>query len=85
MNKKRVCVFASSSNFLDDKYYEDVLIDTNEALAKMTPETLLVVVDTHKNDYVESQEILEKGSKIVLIDHHRRSAEFISDPTLTFH
>ena len=24
MNKKRVCVFASSSNFLDDKYYEDV-------------------------------------------------------------
>ena len=24
MNKKRVCVFASSSNFLDEKYYEEV-------------------------------------------------------------
>ena len=68
-----------------DKYYEDVLIETNEALSKMSAETLLVVVDTHKNDYVESQEVLEKGSKIVLIDHHRRSADFISDPTLTFH
>ena len=68
-----------------DKYYEDVLLDTNGILAKMSSDTLLVVVDTHKNDYVESQEILSKANKIVLIDHHRRSADFISDPTLTFH
>lgn len=68
-----------------DKYYEDVLLDTNEILSKMSNDTLLVVVDTHKNDYVESQEVLLKANKIVLIDHHRRSADFISDPTLTFH
>ena len=68
-----------------DKSYEDVLIDTNSILAKMSNDTLLVVVDTHKNDYVESQDVLAKASKIVLIDHHRRSADFISDPTLTFH
>ena len=68
-----------------DKAYEDVLIGTDEVLSKMNSETLLVVVDTHKNDYVESQEVLEKGTKIVLIDHHRRSADFIADPTLTFH
>jgi len=68
-----------------DKYYENVLLDTNEILSKIGPDTLLVVVDTHKNDYVESQEVLAKASQIVLIDHHRRSADFISEPTLTFH
>lgn len=68
-----------------DKYYDEILLDTNGILAKMTNDTLLVVVDTHKNDYVESQEVLSKANKIVLIDHHRRSADFISDPTLTFH
>lgn len=68
-----------------DKTYESVLLDTNDILTKMSNDTLLVVVDTHKNDYVESQEVLAKGSKIVLIDHHRRSADFIADATLTFH
>lgn len=67
------------------KSYEEILLNTNDILAKMNNDTLLVVVDTHKNDYVESQEVLAKGNKIVLIDHHRRSADFISDPTLTFH
>lgn len=68
-----------------EKSYDDVLIGTQDILTKMTADSLLVVVDTHKNDYVESQEVLSKANKIVLIDHHRRSAEFISDPTLTFH
>ncbi len=68
-----------------DGAYDTVLLGVNDILAKMTSESLLVVVDTHKNDYVESQEVLSKASKIVLIDHHRRSADFISEPTLTFH
>jgi c-di-AMP phosphodiesterase-like protein len=54
-------------------------------LSKISQDTLVVVTDTHKTDYVEEPSFLEKGTKIVLIDHHRRSAEFISDPTLTFH
>lgn len=68
-----------------DKTYESVLLETDEILAKMSGDTLLVVVDTHKNDYVQAPEVLEKASKIVLIDHHRRSADFIADPTLIFH
>ena len=46
--------------------------------------TLLIVVDTHKKTYVEEPELLNKTSKIVVIDHHRRSADFIEQSILTF-
>ncbi|MBO5143716.1 MAG: DHH family phosphoesterase [Clostridia bacterium] len=84
-NNQGIALSGLLSRLSKEKSYDDVLLGTNEILTKFGPDTLLVVVDTHKNDYVESQEVLEKASKIVLIDHHRRSADFISDPTLTFH
>ena len=34
--------------------------------------------------HVESEEILEKCPKVVIIDHHRRSADFIENATLMF-
>ena len=64
--------------------YKDVLIDKETAFTKINKETLLVVVDTHKKSYVECPELLEKTSKIVIIDHHRRSADFIEQSILTF-
>jgi len=46
---------------------------------------LLIVVDTSKKNYVEIPELLEETEKIVVIDHHRRSTEYIEDATLMFH
>ena len=65
--------------------YKDVIIGKDKALELITPETLLVVVDTHKTSYVEAPELLEKTNKIVIIDHHRRSTDFIENAILTFH
>ena len=64
--------------------YKDVLINKETALAKIDNETLLIVVDTHKISYVEEPELLNKTNKIVVIDHHRRSADFIEQSILTF-
>ena len=68
-----------------DKAYDNVFLTTEEIAKKLSPESLLVVTDTHKNDYVEAPELLERTQRKVLIDHHRRSADFIQDPLLTFH
>lgn len=65
--------------------YKNVLIDKNEALAKITPDTLLIITDTHKKSYVEVPELLEETEKIVIIDHHRKSADYIENTILTFH
>ena len=69
----------------EEKEYNDVLLNKSEALNKISEETLLVVVDTHKKSYVEVTELLEKTNKIVIIDHHRRSPDFIENAILSFH
>ena len=67
-----------------DDEYKDVIIGKNEALNKATNKTLLIVTDTHKQNYVEVPELLDKVGQIVIIDHHRRSTDFIENATLTF-
>ena len=67
-----------------EEEYEDILISKEVALENIDKEALLVIVDTHKSTYVEAPELLEETDKIVVIDHHRRSADFIEKATLTF-
>lgn len=78
----------SLDNFIQvaksQKEYQDIIINKNEALSKISQDTLLIIVDTHKKTYVEVPELLEKTSKIVVIDHHRRSTDYIENATLTF-
>ncbi|MFR3183060.1 MAG: DHH family phosphoesterase [Clostridia bacterium] len=64
--------------------YEDILISKVVAEENIDQDTLLVIVDTHKATYVEAPELLKKTGKIVIIDHHRRSADYIENATLTF-
>ena len=68
----------------EEPEYEDVIISKEVAEENIDEDTLLVVVDTHKVTYVESEEVLKKANKIVIIDHHRRSADYIENATLTF-
>ena len=79
----------SLQSFIDeakkDEEYINVLIDKQVALEKINEDTLLIIVDTHKIDYVETPELLEKTNKIVVIDHHRRSTNYIKNAILTFH
>lgn len=66
--------------------YESILLPEGEILSKVNEDTLVVVVDTHKVGLVDGPNILEKATKVVVIDHHRRSAEAsIENPVLTFH
>ena len=67
-----------------DDEYEDILINKEVALENIDEETLLVIVDTHKANYVLAPELLDKTEKVVIVDHHRRSADFIEKATLTF-
>lgn len=69
----------------EEKEYDEAIINKSEALSKITPETLLVIVDTHKNNYVEVPELLKETDKIVIIDHHRKSPDYIEDAILTLH
>ena len=68
-----------------DDTYSDLIKEPEDALNEIDDDTLLIVVDTNKKNYVESPEVLAKCKKIVVIDHHRRSPDYIESATLTFH
>lgn len=59
-------------------------ITPEQALEKMTDRSLVVVVDTHKPSMVIDERVLEASEKVVLIDHHRRSEEFIDQSMLVY-
>ena len=67
-----------------DPEYEDVIINKEVALENIDEDTLLIIVDTHRSNYVDAPELLKKTKNIAIIDHHRRSADFIEDATLIF-
>ena len=69
----------------EDEQYDNLLISPQDAMSDLDEDTLLVVVDTNKKNYVDSQELLSKAKKIVVVDHHRRSPDYIESATLTFH
>jgi c-di-AMP phosphodiesterase-like protein len=59
-------------------------INNEEALSIVDKETLIVVVDTHRYELVECAELIGKTDKLVVIDHHRKTEDFIENATLTY-
>lgn len=84
INNKEATIEAFQKSIEKDEEYEDVIINKEVALENVDEDTLLVIVDTHKMNYVESEELVDRAKKIVIIDHHRRSADYIEKATLTF-
>lgn len=64
--------------------YKRTIINKEEALDITNAGTLLVVVDTHKKSYSDIPELINKAGKVVVIDHHRMSTDYIDNAVLTF-
>ncbi|MBQ2932682.1 MAG: DHH family phosphoesterase [Clostridia bacterium] len=65
--------------------YENAFISAEQALNTFSVETLVVVLDVHRPGMVECPELLKHAKNIVLIDHHRRSEDFIENAALVYH
>ena len=65
--------------------YQNILMSPDEAMVKCDFNTLLIVVDTNRPDYVESQPLLESINKVAVVDHHRRAASYIENFALNLH
>ena len=65
--------------------YEGVIISSQDALLRCDRNSILIVVDTNRPDQVECQPLLEAISKVSVIDHHRRAADYINPVVVNFH
>ncbi|MBE7031791.1 MAG: phosphoesterase [Ruminococcaceae bacterium] len=80
----------SNAKLLIDEFsklseYEDAFISSEQALNLFNTESLVIVVDVHRPGMVECSELLQHAKEIVLIDHHRRSEDFIEKAVLIYH
>lgn len=64
--------------------YQSLFLGRADALAVADPKTLLVVVDTHRPRYTEFPELLSHVNQVVVLDHHRRGADYIQEAALTY-
>lgn len=61
-----------------------VFVSPDAAMNFINERSLAVVVDTHKASLVAEPKLLGMTDRLVVIDHHRRGEEFLSDATLIY-
>jgi len=67
-----------------ESYISRKFVNSKQALKLLQSNTLLVIVDTHNPDRVDSPEVLNKATKIIVIDHHRVSDEVIYNTVISY-
>ena len=70
---------AMTSSFTREEL-DKLVVNSKDSEGLIHPDTLLVVVDVHIPKMTMAPRLIEKCSKIVVIDHHRRAEEYIENP-----
>lgn len=65
--------------------YQDVFISGQDAMLMADNRSILIVVDTNRPDQVECKPLLEAISKVCVVDHHRRAADYIDSVVVNLH
>ena len=68
-----------------DHHYKDIFISGQDALLMADNRSILIVVDTNRPDQVECKPLLEAISKVCVVDHHRRAADYINPVVVNLH
>ena len=68
----------------DNHAFSGMLTTPEYAERIMRPTSVLVVVDTQRVSSLVEPKLLELAGRVVVVDHHRRGADHIDNPTLHF-
>ncbi|MBP1744294.1 MAG: putative signaling protein [Firmicutes bacterium] len=67
-----------------DPKYEDIFVDVNRTFELLDENSLLILVDAHNKGYIENVRIVELAKRVVIVDHHRKSKDFIGKAVLSY-
>lgn len=84
LNRTNPTIDSLVSKIMKNQEYDGMFIGRAEALIKAEGKSLLIIVDTHRPGFTEMPELLELANQVVVIDHHRKGADFIQDTVLTY-
>ncbi|MBR5806029.1 MAG: DHH family phosphoesterase [Oscillospiraceae bacterium] len=69
-----------------NEWEEELFITPEKALSMgIGNNSLLIITDVHVSRMTESEELVKRFYKKVVIDHHRRMVDYISDTVVSYH
>ena len=75
---------SAASKLAGIELYENMFADESAAMDKITADTLVIVADVNNPQYFESEAIFKNAYKCAVIDHHRKTAEYINEPEVAY-
>ncbi len=63
---------------------DHLFLSPAQAAETITEHTLLIIVDTHNKDILESERLYQLANNVVVIDHHRKNVNYV-DNAVVFH
>ena len=71
---------------VQNEWEEELFITPEKALSMgIGNNSLLIITDVHVSRMTESEELVKRFLKKVVIDHHRRMVDYISDTVVSYH
>ena len=61
------------------------IVEPEDVDEHISEKTLLVIVDTHRQSFLEAPELFDKVDRMVVIDHHRKTVDHINKAVIFFH
>lgn len=61
------------------------VITGDDALDRIDKQTLLIITDVHRPSFLDTPEVYNRCHNVVVIDHHRKSVDFINDAVIFYH
>ena len=86
-NVNRISEMLASENMKVSEHEEDynsIMVEEEEALKHITADSLLILVDHHREILSASKAVLGAIHKRIIVDHHRRSEDLIGDTVLLY-
>lgn len=65
--------------------YRDYFKRPEELFDRIDENTLLIVVDTHSKQILESYDLYKRCKTVAVIDHHRKLVDYIENATIFYH
>ena len=92
MGKSAKIIYNEKTSLVQNLYerlipngFEDAFIAPEQAMNFICEKTLLIIVDTHTPQMLESVEVYEACQNVAVIDHHRKMVNYIDNAVLFHH
>ncbi len=72
-------------NYIKQYEKQEFYISPSQAIMRLDEQSVVIIVDTHNPDFVDSPELYHSAEKIVVMDHHRKMVKHIDDAVIFFH